>query len=215
TNMSSSRGGRRSLGLPVPMASGSIDPSSIRRIHMYVFGFIAKRLRDGGRRERTTVRKPPRHRLALEALDDRILMSITEFPIPRPVGAPRGREGNLWSPEPPAGRTGGFPPAGVATEFPADTPPGAQPAEITAGPDGNLWFTEQFPDRIGRITPAGVITEFAAGLTPNSQPLGITAGPDGNLWFTEQSRNAIGRITPAGTVTGFDPGQRPAANPAA
>jgi hypothetical protein len=34
--------------------------------------FMAKWLRDGGRRKRTTVRKPPRSRLALEALDDRI-----------------------------------------------------------------------------------------------------------------------------------------------
>src|SRR5262249_18901794 len=44
---------------------------------MSVLNFMAKRLRDSGRRKRTTVRKPPRPRLALEALDDRILLSVT------------------------------------------------------------------------------------------------------------------------------------------
>jgi hypothetical protein len=38
---------------------------------------MANRLRDGGRRKGTTVRKPPRVGLALEALDDRILLSVT------------------------------------------------------------------------------------------------------------------------------------------
>src|SRR5262245_34130047 len=178
---------------------------------MSVLSFMAKRLRDSGRRKRTTARKSPRPRLALEALDDRILLStITQFPIPsassNPFGITRGPDSNLWFTESLAGRIGRITPAGVVTEFSAGLTPGSQPAEITAGSDGNLWFTEQFPDRIGRITPAGVITEFAAGLTPNGQPLGITAGPDGNLWFTEQSGNAIGRITPAGVVTVFSAG---------
>ena len=44
---------------------------------MSVLSFMAKRLRDSGRRKRTTVRKPPRARLALEALDERILLSVT------------------------------------------------------------------------------------------------------------------------------------------
>jgi hypothetical protein len=60
----------------------------------------SKRLRDGGRRKRTTARKPPRHRLALEALDDRTLLSVAEFPIPtadsQPWGITRGPYGNLW-----------------------------------------------------------------------------------------------------------------------
>src|SRR5262245_47706049 len=149
--MSLSRGGRRSPGLLVPMGSGSMDPSSIRRLHMSVLRFMAKWLRDGGRRKRTTVRKRPRRRLALEALDDRILLSITEFPIPaadsNPFGIARGPDGNLWFTESLAGRIGRITPAGVITEFFAGITPGSQPAEITAGPDGNPWFTEPTPGR--------------------------------------------------------------------
>src|SRR5262249_43079039 len=155
--MSLSRGGRRSLGLLVPMASGSIHPSSIRSLHMSVLSFMAKRLRDGGRRKRMTVRRPPRRRLAMEALDDRIMLSITEFPIPaadsNPFGITRGPDGNLWFTESLAGRIGRITPAGVVTEFSAGITPGGQPAEITAGPDGNLWFTEQFPHPTRRLTP--------------------------------------------------------------
>src|SRR5262245_22074519 len=44
---------------------------------MYIFSSMAKRLRDGGRRKRATARKPPRHQLALEALDTRVLLSVT------------------------------------------------------------------------------------------------------------------------------------------
>jgi streptogramin lyase len=180
---------------------------------MAVPSFMAKWLRDSGRRKRTTVRKPPRHRLALEPLDDRILMSVTEFPVPTPqsnlVGITRGPDGNMWFTDALAGKIGRITPAGVITEFSAGLTPGGQPTEFTAGPDGNLWFTEQFPDRIGRITTAGVITEFSAGITPNSDPEGITAGPDGNIWFTEEKGagtsfvGAIGRITPSGVVTEF------------
>src|SRR5262245_66477187 len=118
---------------------------------MPVLSFLAKRLRAGGRRKRTTVRKPPRHRLALEALDDRILLSITEFPVPaavsNPFGITRGPDGNLWFTESLAGRIGRITPAGVVTEFSAGITPGSQPAEITAGPDGNPWFTEPTPGR--------------------------------------------------------------------
>src|SRR5262249_23033626 len=54
----------------------------IRRLQMSVLSFMAKRICDIGRRERTTARKSPRSRLTLEALDDRILLStITQFPI--------------------------------------------------------------------------------------------------------------------------------------
>jgi hypothetical protein len=84
---------------------------------MSVLSFMAKRLRDGGRRKRTTVRKPPRPRLALEALDDRILLSVTEFPIPtadsNPVGITRGPDGNLWFTETQANKIGRITPAGV------------------------------------------------------------------------------------------------------
>ena len=154
---------------------------------MFDLSPVWKLLRGSGKR-RAAVRKPPRPRLALEALDDRILLSVTEFPIPdtitpRPEGITRGPDGNLWFTETLADRIGRITPAGVVTQF--SLPFGSQPAEITAGADGNLWFAEFGSSRIGRITPAGVITEFSAGITPNSGPAGITAGPDGNLWFTE------------------------------
>src|SRR5262249_45953037 len=55
------------------MVSGSIDPFSIRRLHLF---FMAKRLRDSGRRKRATVRKPPRPRLALEVLETRELLTV-------------------------------------------------------------------------------------------------------------------------------------------
>src|SRR5262245_27695349 len=137
---------------------------------MFDLSPVWKWLRGSGKR-RATVRKPPRARLALEALDDRILPSVTEFPIPdttsaRPEGITRGPDGNLWFAETFADRIGRITPAGVVTQF--SLPFGSQPAEITAGPDGNLWFTEIGSSRIGRITPAGGITEFSAGLTANS-----------------------------------------------
>jgi streptogramin lyase len=148
----------------------------------------------------------------LETLENRVLMSVTEFPIPdttsaRPEGITRGPDGNLWFTEAFADRIGRITPAGVVTQF--SLPFLSQPAEITAGPDGNLWFTETNSSRIGRITPAGVITEFSAGITPNSRPAGITRGPDGNVWFTETQANKIGRITPAGVVTEFSAGITP------
>ena len=126
---------------------------------MSVPSFMAKWLRDSGRRKRTAARKPPRPRLELEALDDRILLSVTEFPIPafnsNPQGITRGPDGNLWFCEGLAGRIGRITPAGVVTEFSAGLTPGGQPTAIAAGPDGNLWFTEVSGNRIGRITTAG------------------------------------------------------------
>jgi streptogramin lyase len=176
---------------------------------MSAFSFASNLFGGRGRRKRATVRKRPRHRPALEALDDRVLLSVTEFPIPaadsNPFGITRGPDGNLWFTESLAGKIGRITPAGVITEFSAGLTPGSQPAEITAGPDGNLWFTDQFPDRIARITPAGVITEFSVGIAFNSRPLGITAGPDGNLWFTEGD-GKIGRITGTGVITEFSAG---------
>src|SRR5262249_56583218 len=95
-----------------------------------------------GRRKRAAVRKRPRRRLALEALDDRLLLSVTEFPIlndmnSRPQGITRGPDGNLWFTENSANRIGRITPAGVVTEFAAGITPNSGPNEITAGPDGN------------------------------------------------------------------------------
>jgi streptogramin lyase len=174
---------------------------------------VSRWLRGGGRRRGASERKPGASRLTLEALEDRCLPSVTEFPIPtansQPFGITRGPDGNLWFAE--IGAIGRITPAGVVTEFTQGLSPGSEPVEITAGPDGNLWFTEGNTDRIGRITPAGVISEFTVPpLVPNPFGnqlfvFGITRGSDGNLWFTEQA-GAIGRITPAGVVTVFAAG---------
>src|SRR5262249_52156473 len=201
---------------PGRILAGSMDFFLTRRFHMSVLSFMAKWLRDSNRRKRPTVRKPPRARLALEALDDRILPSVTEFPIPntltpRPEGITRGPDGNIWFAETLADRIGRITPAGVVTQF--SLPFRSAPAEITAGPDGNLWFTENGSSRIGRITTTGAITEFSAGITPNGGPAGITRGPDGNLWFTETQANKIGRITPGGVVTEFSAGITPGTQP--
>src|SRR5262245_9317584 len=103
----------------------------------------------GSGKPRAAVRKARRPRLALEALDARILPSVTEFPLPiidtlssRPEGITRGPDGNLWFTEADGNRIGRITPAGVVTQFSAGLTPNSQPAEITAGPDGNLWFTE-------------------------------------------------------------------------
>src|SRR5215475_9162502 len=98
---------------------------------MSILSFMSKRLQDSGRRQRTTVRKRPRHRLALEALVDRVLLSVTEFPIPdtlvaRPEGITRGPDGNLWFAETLADRIGRITPGGVVTQF--SLPFGSQPA---------------------------------------------------------------------------------------
>jgi streptogramin lyase len=137
-------------------------------------------------------------------MDERILPSITQFPIPtaasEPLGITRGPDGNLWFAELHA--IGRITPAGVVTEFTQGLSSASEPTEITVGPDGNLWFTEEQTDKIGRISVAGAITEFSTGNAAGGIVNGIAAGADGNLWFTVQS-GAIGRITPAGAVTLF------------
>src|SRR5262249_59729603 len=110
---------------------------------MFDLGPVWKWLRGSGKR-RATVRKPPRTRLALEALDERILMSATEFPIPdttvaRPEGITRGPDGNLWFAQSTADRIGRITPAGLVTQF--ALPFLSQPSEITAGADGRPRLT--------------------------------------------------------------------------
>src|SRR5215831_2795257 len=138
--------------------------------------------------KRAKIRNTAQARAAQETLEWRILMSVTEFPIPdaltpRPEGITRGPDGNLWFAENTSSRIGRITPAGVITEFSAGITPNSGPGAITRGPDGNLWFTEILANKIGRITPAGVVTEFSAGITPGTTPNFITAGPDGNVWF--------------------------------
>src|SRR5262245_46439607 len=94
---------------------------SMRSYPMFDFSPFWKLFR-GSDKRRPNVRKPPRARLALEALDDRILPSVTEFPIPdttvaRSEGITRGPDGNLWFTENIADRIGRITPVGVVTQF--------------------------------------------------------------------------------------------------
>src|SRR5262249_21821663 len=104
-----------------PLSQAHVIPFSMRRHLMFDLSPVWKWLRGSGKR-RATVRKSPRSRLALEALDERILLSVTEFPIPdtitpRPEGITRGPDGNLWFAESIADRIGQITPAGVVTQF--------------------------------------------------------------------------------------------------
>ena len=185
--------------------------------HRFGLSWLFGRGKDRGfRRSLESRKRTARTSLSLQALDERIVPSITEFslapPNHGPTGITRRPDGNLWFTEIDAvhgDRIGRITPAGQITEFSTGITAGSQPFDITAGPDGNLWFTET-ADRIGRITPAGQVTEFSTGITAGSQPSGIVAGPDGNLWFTEplgpHSVGAIARITPNGVVTEFRTG---------
>ncbi len=89
-----------------------------------------------------------RHQLRprLDALEDRRLLSITEFPLPTSNAGGRvitaGPDGNLWFTELDANNIGEInPTTHVITEFTLPTA-NSYPYCITAGPDGNLWFTE-------------------------------------------------------------------------
>src|SRR5262249_2294196 len=115
-----------------------------------------------------------RARPRLEGLEDRCLLSITEYPVPtagsKPWGIATGPAGNLWFVEFSAGKIGEInPTTHVITEFATPTA-NSGPKGITAGPDGNLWFTEgslggkNLPgvSQIGMINPTThAITEFA------------------------------------------------------
>ena len=147
-----------------------------------------------------------RHQLRprLDALEDRRLLSITEFPLPTPNARATvitvGPDGNLWFIERVVNKIGEINPTTHAiTEFPIPTA-NSYPDYITAGPDGNLWFTE-FYNKIGEIDPTtDVITEFPIPQRGSTYDAidGITTGPDGNVWFTEGDAegNAIGMINP-------------------
>jgi streptogramin lyase len=145
------------------------------------------------RRPADRVRARPR----LEGLEDRCLLSITEYPVPTASdtwGIATGPDGNLWFTENNVNQVGVINPATHAiAEFPVPTA-SSWPGSITAGPDGNLWFTESGGNKIGMISPTThAITEFPIP-TANAGPNDITAGPDGNLWFTEGGQ--VGMINP-------------------
>ena len=156
---------------------------------------------------RRSARRHPADRFhpRLEALEERQLLSITEFATPTPNSFPdvitSGPDGNLWFTENSANKIALARPDGSITEFPIQTR-SAGLRGITAGPDGNLWFTENGANQIGRISTDGrSVMEYRIP-TPNSGPQQIIAGPDGNLWFTEFNFDQLGRLDPAsGRVT--------------
>ena len=170
-------------------------------IHQRVAGF---RLLPIGR-DRRGARRPSertRARFRIEPLEERYLLSITEFPVPGgypgPVGIVTGPDGNLWFTQGSELIGEINPTTHASTEFAVPTP-FAYPNGITACPDGNLWFTEKDANQIGEINPTThVITEFPIP-TAGSAPYGITAGADGNLWFAQglaDSAGLIGMINP-------------------
>jgi streptogramin lyase len=159
------------------------------------------------RRKIASLAASPRFRPRLEALEDRTVPAVTEFPTLTPGSGPRdivqGSDGNFWFTEFDADRIGRITPAGVVTEL--LLPVGSGPDAIVSGPDGNLWFTERSTDHIGRINPRaaniqGSLVEF---IVPGagSAPKDIAVGHDGALWFTEIGSDEIGRMTTAGVIT--------------
>ncbi len=162
-------------------------------------------LSPAGSARRRDRRRPcrTRSRFQLEGLEDRCLLSITEFPIPTdPTGGSgpddiaAGPDGNLWFSELYANQIGEInPKTDAISEFALPSSGGTDPAGIAAGPDGNVWFTLG-SGSIGVINPTThAIKEFPIpGANPG--PRGITAGPDGNLWFTEFNGDQIGEIDP-------------------
>ena len=138
-----------------------------------------------------------RARFQIEGLEDRCLLTITEFPA---AGADQaivtGPDGNLWFTESDADKIGMINPTTDAVSTFAVPTASAYPYSVAAGPDGNLWFTESDANMIGMINPStDAISEYAIP-TANSSPQVIVAGPDGNLWFAEAQANQIGMINP-------------------
>jgi streptogramin lyase len=153
--------------------------------------------------------RPHRNRawFQLEGLEERFLLSITEFSLQpfaneRPYLIAAGPDGNLWFTDSGASKIGMInPTTGAITDYPLPSAPN-QSEGIAVGSDGNLWFTEYgytdvHDNQIGVINPSThAITEFDQG--PAITDLwGLTAGPDGNLWFTEDRTDKIGMINPA------------------
>jgi streptogramin lyase len=164
-------------------------------------------------RTRRRPRRTPDHArlgLWLEGLEDRRLLSITEFPLSypnggtEPIGIALCSDGNLWFG---MSYNGGYigminPTTDAISEFPLENISDFS-REVAAGPDGNVWFTGYNGDAatqyIGMInSTTHAFSEFAVntGVNGNGTSRGITAGPDGNLWFTDPYSNAVGMINP-------------------
>ncbi len=135
--------------------------------------FTASRLRAC----RTSRRVKPEFRL--EGLEDRCLLSITEFPLPypdggtEPIGIALGPDGNLWFG---MSGNGGYigmisPTTDAINEFPLENGNDFS-REVTSGPDGNVWFTgfnsDDSTSYIGMISPTThAYSEFAVNTGVN------------------------------------------------
>src|SRR5262249_49126400 len=173
-------GGRWSLGCPGLLVVGSRLRSSERRFLMFGIKF-ALDLPRNQRRQRKPVRLLP----AVQALEDRYLLStFQEFPLPPLQRDPTdqyhrerittGPDGNLWF-------TDGVYSFGNSNEY------------------------------VGRITPNGNVTEFSVDNNTRTQVYNITTRPDGNLWMlairtpnrTNDDQLVAIRMTPDGNYTVF------------
>ena len=146
--------------------------------------------------------RPKSFRPAVEGLEERQLLSFTQFPLApgsAPWGITTGADGHIWFTEE-SGKIGRVNADNSITEFQVPTDH-SDPRGITTGPDGNIWFTEHTASRIGRVNPNGSITEFTTP-TLQSFPEQITTGRDGHIWFTE-SPGRLGRVNADGTITEF------------
>ncbi len=167
---------------------------------MFRIRHILDVLRGSGQRKGRPARKPAGLRLALEALEDRTVLSTTNmFTLPTASNIPAERiqtlGGDLFST---TQNNGGdierITPTGQIT---AGFAPGGP--DLAVGTDGNLYTA--LGNTIERVTPNGTITNFAIP-APNAFAESITASPDGTIWFEETSVDKVGRLDPTtGTVT--------------
>ena len=138
-------------------------------------------------------RKPARPRLALEALEERSLLSTTNvftLPIAQNLAAERIQTlgGNLFVTTQNGGEIERITPTGQITPNFA-----IGGTDLAVGADGNLYTA--LGNTIEQITPNGTVTDFTIP-TPDAFAESITASPDGNLWFEETGVDKVGRLNP-------------------
>jgi hypothetical protein len=153
-----------------------------------------------GRRTRLGCRPRDRTRarLRLEGLEDRCLLSITEFPVnttgSTPWGITAGPDGNLWFTDF-NGAIGMINPTSHAITEIVVPDTTSSSIGITAGPDGNIWFADL-------SNAIGVDTLNSAQLTVTQQPpaSGTAGSPFG---LTVQAEDSSGHLLSSfnGTVT--------------
>ena len=94
-------------------------------------------------------------------------------------------------------------PAGVVTNFVANSFSLAVPGPLAFDNAGNLFVADNLYGSIIKTTPAGVVTTFATGL---NSPHGLRFAANGDLFVANTTGGSVVRITPAGTVSSFASG---------